>query len=151
MSGEIQLTIIGNMVADAELRFTPSGAAVSNFSVACTPRLYKNGDWVDGETTFLRVAAWKELGENVAETLTKGMRVIVTGRLKQRSYETKDGEKRTIIEMEADEVGPSLKYATAKVNRVTRGKENRHEAAASGRDNSDWGDPWGDGSTEPPF
>jgi single-strand DNA-binding protein len=128
MANETLLTIIGNMVQDPELRFTPSGAAVANFSVASTPKTFDRNanEWKDGESLFMRCAAWKELGENVAETLTKGMRVVVTGRLKSRSYETKEGEKRTVIELEVDEIGPSLRWATAKVTRANR------QAGASG-------------------
>jgi single-strand DNA-binding protein len=123
MAGETVITIEGNLTNDPELRFAPSGSAVSNFTVASTPRTFdrQSNEWKDGETLFMRVAAWRELGENIAESLVKGMGVIVTGRLKSRSYETKEGEKRTIIEMEADNVGPSLKWATAKVARSQRG------------------------------
>jgi single-strand DNA-binding protein len=122
MAGETTLNITGNLTGDPELRFTPSGSAVANFTVAATPRTFdrNSNEWKDGETLFMRCAAWKELGENVAETLKKGMRVMVEGRLKQRSYETKEGEKRTVIELEADEVAPSLKYATANVTRTQR-------------------------------
>jgi single-strand DNA-binding protein len=124
MAGETILTIEGNLTNDPELRFAPSGSAVSNFTVASTPRTFdkQSNEWKDGETLFMRVAAWRELGENVAESLVKGMGVIVTGRLKSRSYETKEGEKRTIIEMEADNIGPSLKWATAQVKRAQRGQ-----------------------------
>ena len=123
MAGETQICVVGNMVADADLRFTPSGAAVANFTIASTPRTFdkQRNEWVDGEALFLRCAAWKQLGENVAESLTKGMQVIVQGRLKSRSYETKEGEKRTSIELEVDAVGPSLQFATATVNRGGRG------------------------------
>lgn len=123
MAGETQITVVGNMVADADLRFTPSGAAVANFTVASTPRTFdkQRNEWVDGEALFLRCAAWKQLGENVAESLTKGTQVIVQGRLKSRSYETKEGEKRTSMELEVDAVGPSLQFATATVNRGGRG------------------------------
>jgi single-strand DNA-binding protein len=105
------------------LRFTPSGAAVANFTVASTPRIYdrQSGDWKDGEALFLRCNIWREAAENVAESLTRGARVIVTGRLKQRSFETREGEKRTVMEVEVEEIGPSLKYATAKVNKASRG------------------------------
>jgi single-strand DNA-binding protein len=122
MAGETILHITGNLTGDPELRFTPSGSAVANFTVAATPRTFdrNSNEWKDGETLFMRCAAWKELGENVAETLKKGMRVMVEGRLKQRSYETTAGEKRTVIELEADEVAPSLKYATANVTRTQR-------------------------------
>ena len=119
MAGETTITVIGNLTADPELRFTPSGSAVANFTVASTPRTFdrQSNEWKDGETLFLRGSVWRESAENVAESLTKGMRVIVTGRLKSRSYETKEGEKRTVIELEVDEIGPSLRYATAKVSR----------------------------------
>ena len=122
MAGETTITVIGNLTSDPELRFTPSGSAVANFTVASTPKTFdrNSNEWKDGETLFLRCAVWKEAAENVAESLTKGMRVIVSGRLKSRSYETKEKEKRTVIELEVDEVGPSLKYANAKVNRTQR-------------------------------
>jgi single-strand DNA-binding protein len=123
MAGETLITVVGNLTADPELRFTPSGAAVANFTVASTPRNFDRqaGEWKDGEALFMRCNVWRQAAENVAETLTRGMRVMVSGRLKQRSYETREGEKRTVVELEVDEVGPSLKYATAKVNRVSRG------------------------------
>ena len=122
MAGETTITVIGNLTSDPELRFTPSGSAVANFTIASTPRTFdrQSNEWKDGETLFLRAAVWREAAENVAESLTKGMRVIVTGRLKSRSYETKEGEKRTVIELEVDEIGPSLRYANAKVNRTQR-------------------------------
>jgi single-strand DNA-binding protein len=122
MAGETVLTVVGNLVDDPELRFTPSGAAVANFRIASTPRTFdKNtNEWVDGEALFLSCAIWRQAAENVAESLQKGMRVVVQGRLKQRSYETREGEKRTVYELDVDEVGPSLKYATAKVARTTR-------------------------------
>jgi len=122
MAGETTITVIGNLTNDPELRFTPSGSAVANFTVASTPRTFdrQSNEWKDGETLFLRASIWREAAENVAESLTKGMRVIVTGRLKSRSYETKEGEKRTVIELEVDEIGPSLRYASAKVNRTQR-------------------------------
>ena len=114
------------MVADPELKFTPSGAAVANFTAASTPRTLdrQSGKWCDGDSLFLRCALWRQAGENVAESLTRGARVIVQGRLKQRSFETKEGEKRTVVELEVDEIGPSLRYATAKVTEVTRSKGN---------------------------
>ena len=123
MAGETQITVVGNLTADPDLRFTPSGAAVANFTVASTPRTFdrQRNEWVDGEALFLRCAAWKQLGENVAESLTKGTQVIVQGRLKSRSYETKEGEKRTTMELEVDAIGPSLQFATATVNRGGRG------------------------------
>jgi single-strand DNA-binding protein len=123
MAGDTIITVVGNLTADPELRFTPSGAAVANFTVASTPRQLdkQSGEWKDGEALFLRCNIWRQAAENVAETLTRGARVIVSGRLKQRSYETREGEKRTVVELEVDEVGPSLRYATAKVNKVSRG------------------------------
>ena len=123
MAGDTTITVVGNLTADPELRFTPSGAAVANFTVASTPRIYdrQSGEWKDGEALFLRCNIWREAAENVAESLTRGSRVIVTGRLKQRSFETKEGEKRTVFEVEVEEIGPSLKYATAKVNKASRG------------------------------
>jgi single-strand DNA-binding protein len=123
MAGETTITIVGNLTADPELRFTPAGAAVANFTVAATPRTFdrNSNEWKDGEALFMRCNIWREAAENVAESLTRGSRVIVTGRLKQRSYETREGEKRTVVELEVDEVGPSLKYATAKVNKAGRG------------------------------
>ncbi len=123
MAGETVITIIGNLTNDPELRFTPSGAAVANFTVASTPRTFdrQSNEWKDGETLFMRCSVWREAAENVAESLQRGMRVVVSGRLRSRSYETKEGEKRTVIEMEVDEVGPSLRYATAKVTRASRG------------------------------
>ena len=123
MAGETVITIIGNLTNDPELRFTPSGAAVANFTVASTPRTFdrQSNDWKDGETLFMRCSVWRDAAENVAESLQRGSRVIVTGRLKSRSYETKEGEKRTVVELEVDELGPSLRYATAKVNRTQRG------------------------------
>jgi len=122
MAGETTITVIGNLTNDPELRFTPSGSAVANFTLASTPRTFdrQSNEWKDGETLFLRASVWREAAENVAESLTKGMRVIVSGRLKSRSYETKEGEKRTVIELEVDEIGPSLRYANAKVNRTQR-------------------------------
>ncbi|MBY8858964.1 single-stranded DNA-binding protein [Nocardia sp. CA2R105] len=123
MAGDTVITVIGNLTADPELRFTPAGAAVANFTVASTPRVFDRNanEWKDGEALFLRCNIWREAAENVAESLTRGSRVIVSGRLKQRSYETREGEKRTVVELEVDEIGPSLRYATAKVNRTTRG------------------------------
>lgn len=122
MTGEPIITVVGNLAADPELRFTPSGAAVANFTVASTPRTFnrQTNEWDDGETLWLRCSAWREMAENAAESLVKGNRVVVTGRLKQRSYETNEGEKRTAYEMDVDEVGPSLKYATARVTRTER-------------------------------
>ena len=123
MAGDTVITIIGNITGDPELRFTPSGAAVANFTVASTPRQFDrtSNEWKDSETLFMRCSVWRDAAENVAESLQRGTRVLVSGRLKSRSYETKEGEKRTVIELDVDEVGPSLKYATAKVNRTQRG------------------------------
>ena len=120
--GDTNITVVGNLVADPELRFTPAGAAVANFRVASTPRRFnqQTNQWEDGEALFLTCNVWRSAAENVAETLTKGMRVIVTGKLKQRSYQTREGESRTVFEIEVDEVGPSLRYATAQVNRNPR-------------------------------
>ena len=122
MAGETVITVVGNLTNDPELRFTPSGAAVASFTVASTPRTLDKAtnEWKDGEALFLRCSIWRQAAENVAESLQRGARVIVQGRLKQRSFETKEGEKRTVIELDVDEVGPSLKYATAKVNKTTR-------------------------------
>jgi len=123
MAGETVLTIIGNLTNDPELRFTPSGAAVANFTVASTPRTFdkNSNEWKDGETLFMRCSVWREAAENVAESLTRGTRVIVSGRLRSRTYDTKEGEKRTVVELEVDEVGPSLRYATTKVSKTSRG------------------------------
>ena len=123
MAGDTVITLVGNLVDDPELRFTPSGAAVANFRIASTPRTFdrQSNEWKDGEALFLTCNVWRQAAENVAESLTKGMRVIVQGRLKQRSYETREGEKRTVFEVEVDDVGPSLTFATAKVNRTPRG------------------------------
>jgi len=122
MAGDTVLTIVGNLTADPELRFTPAGAAVANFTVASTPRNFdrQSNEWKDGEALFMRCTIWREAAENVAETLTRGSRVIVQGRLKQRSYETREGEKRTVVELEVDEIGPSLRYASAKVTKSGR-------------------------------
>ena len=122
MAGDTVITVVGNLTGDPELRFTPSGAAVANFTVASTPRTFdrQSNEWKDGDTLFLRCSIWREAAENVAESLTKGTRVIVSGRLVQRSYETREGEKRTVYELQVDEVGPSLRYASAKVTRTQR-------------------------------
>ena len=154
MAGETVITVVGNLTADPELRFTPSGAAVANFTVASTPRFFdrSTSEWKDGEALFLRCSLWRQAAENVAETLTRGMRVIVQGRLRQRSYETKGGEKRTAVELEVDEIGPSLRYATAKVNKASRGGSGFGGQPSGG---GPWGSaPAGAGSAqldEPPF
>jgi single-strand DNA-binding protein len=123
LNGDTYITVVGNLTGDPELRFTPSGAAVANFTIASTPRTFdrQTNEWKDGDTLFLNCSVWRQAAENVAESLQKGMRVMAQGRLKARSYETREGEKRTVMELEVEEVGPSLKYATAKVARVTRG------------------------------
>ncbi len=123
MAGETPITLIGNLTADPELRFTPNGAAVANFTVASTPRTFdrQTNEWRDGDSMFINCSVWRQYAENVAESLSKGTRVIVSGRLKARSYETREGEKRTVFEVDVDEVGPALRYATAKVTRTTGG------------------------------
>jgi single-strand DNA-binding protein len=171
MAGDTIMTVIGNLTADPELRFTASGAAVANFTVASTPRTFDraSGEWKDGEALFLRCNIWRQPAENVAESLTRGSRVIVSGRLKQRSFETKEGEKRTVIELEVDEIGPSLRYATAKVNRAQRsdssgggggGGFGGSGSGGSSRPSAPADDPWGSApaagsaggySDEPPF
>ena len=122
-AGDTVITVIGNLTADPELRFTPAGAAVANFTVASTPRIFdrNTNEWKDGEALFLRCNIWRDAAENVAESLSRGTRVVVSGRLKQRSFETREGEKRTVVELEVDEIGPSLRYATAKVTKTPRG------------------------------
>jgi single-strand DNA-binding protein len=169
MAGDTVITIIGNLTADPELRFTPSGAAVANFTVASTPRQFDrtSNDWKDGETLFMRCSVWRDAAENVAESLQRGTRVLVSGRLKSRSYETKEGEKRTVVELDVEEVGPSLKYATAKVNRTQRGSGgggfNGGQGGQGGQGGSQGGgsnsgsggqgapavDPWATGSPAP--
>jgi single-strand DNA-binding protein len=122
MAGETTITVVGNLTDDPELRFTPSGAAVAKFRIASTPRTMdrQSGEWKDGEPLFLACNIWRDAAEHVAESLQRGARVIVQGRLRQRSYETREGEKRTVYELEVDEIGPSLRYATAKVQRMSR-------------------------------
>ena len=158
MSGEPIITIIGNLTADPELRFTPSGAAVASFTVASTPRTFDRqaGEWKDGETLFMRCSIWRDAAENVAESLTKGTRVIVQGRLVQRSYTTREGENRTVVEMQVDEIGPSLRYAKAQVTRQPRGGGQPSQPTAFGSGNvpASAQDPWGTGGAptgEPPF
>ncbi len=157
MAGDTVITVVGNLTDDPELRFTSSGAAVANFTVASTPRFFdKNtNDWKDGDALFLRCSIWRQAAENVAETLTKGARVIVQGRLKQRSYETREGEKRTVYELDVDEVGPSLKYATAKVVKVTRaGGGGFGGGGGSSQPSAPAADPWASAAPaddEPPF
>ncbi|NLA29780.1 MAG: single-stranded DNA-binding protein [Propionibacterium sp.] len=123
MAGETQITLVGNLTADPELRFTPSGAAVANFTVASTPRTFdrQTNEWKDGDSMFLNCSIWRQAAENVAESLSKGMRVIVSGRLRSRSYDDREGNRRTVFEVDVDEIGPSLRYATAKVTRASSG------------------------------
>lgn len=168
MAGETIITVVGNLTADPELRFTPSGAPVANFTVASTPRTFdrQSGEWKDGDAMFLNCAVWRQAAENVAESLTKGMRVIVQGRLRSRSYETREGEKRTVFEVEVEEIGPALKYATAKVTRSSSGGGGgSYSGGGSSGGGSSWSnnsggqndrsagaDPWASAqSEEPPF
>ena len=178
MAGDTIITVIGNLTADPELRFTPSGAAVANFTVASTPRTFdrNTNEWKDGEALFLRCNIWREAAENVAESLTKGTRVIVSGRLKQRSYDDREGQRRTVVELEVDEIGPSLRYATAKPTRTQRGGGgggfggggqgggggySQQPAQQAPRQNQPAEDPWGSapaagssfggGNDDPPF
>ena len=183
MAGDTQITVVGNLVDDPELRFTPSGAAVANFRIASTPRTFDKqaNEWKDGEALFLSCSVWRQAAENVAESLQKGMRVVVQGNLRSRQYETREGEKRTVFEIQVDEVGPSLKYATAKVTRTQRSGGSSYGGRPAGRrpgqgapaDNDPWAtpaqgqrrspqvggaapanDPWatpGVSSDEPPF
>jgi single-strand DNA-binding protein len=171
MSGETILTLVGNLTADPELRFTPAGAAVANFTVASTPRTFDkaSGEWKDGDALFMRCNVWRQAAENVAESLVRGSRVVVQGRLKQRSFEH-DGQKRTVVEMEVDEVGPSLRYATAKVTRTQRsggggggfggggggGYSGGGSSGGGGQQDDPWATPTGGSggagySDEPPF
>jgi single-strand DNA-binding protein len=155
-AGDINVTVVGNLTNDPELRFTPSGAAVASFTVASSSRVLDKttNEWKDGETTYLRCSVWRQYAENVAESLTKGTRVMVTGRLKQRSYETREGEKRTVMEIEVDDVGPALRYATAKVNRVQR-SGGGFGGESGGASSAPADDPWSTapaaGFDEPPF
>ena len=149
MAGETIITLVGNLTADPELRFTPSGAPVANFTVASTPRTFDRttSEWKDGEAMFINCSVWRQAAENVAETLTKGMRVIVQGRLRARSYETREGEKRTVFEVDVDEVGPALRYATAKVTRTTGGgggggSWQGNQGGGNSGGNSQQSDPW---------
>ena len=173
MAGDTVITVVGNLTADPELRFPPAGAAAANFTVASTPRIFdrQSNEWKDGDALFMRCNIWREAAENVAESLTRGSRVIVQGRLKQRSYETREGEKRTVVELEVDEIGPSLRYATAKVSKAGRGGGGgggfggSSGGSGGGRPSSNANvggdDPWGNapqagsfggsGDDEPPF
>ena len=170
MAGETTITVVGNLTDDPDLRFTPSGAAVANFTVASTPRFFdkQTNEWKDGDALFLRCSIWRQAAENVAESLHRGTRVIVSGRLRQRSYETREGEKRTVFELDVDEIGPSLKYATAKTTKTTRSGIRWRQRTRDGG-NDPWAtaapvqgggqqgagsDPWAapaGGSDEPPF
>lgn len=144
-AGDTTITVIGNLTDDPELRFTPSGAAVAKFRVASTPRFMDKttNEWKDGEPLFLSCTVWRQAAENVAESLQRGSRVIVVGRLKQRTYDTREGEKRTVIELEVDEVGPSLRYATAKVQKMQRSGGTGGGLGASGSSGSTFNeDPW---------
>lgn len=146
MAGETTITVIGNLTNDPELRFTPSGAAVANFTIASTPRTFdrQSNEWKDGETLFLRCGVWREAAENVAESLTKGTRVVAQGRLKSRSYQTKEGENRTVMELEVDEIGPSLRYASAKVTRTQRSSGGGGgQSYDGGQQSAPADDPWG--------
>lgn len=166
MAGETVITVVGNLTSDPELRYTQNGLAVANFTIASTPRTFDraSNDWKDGEALFLRASVWREFAEHVAGSLTKGSRVIATGRLKQRSYETKEGEKRTSFEIEIDEIGPSLRYATAQVTRTSSSRDgggaqrgqvaDEPWAAAAPADSNSGGDVWntpGNFSDETPF
>jgi single-strand DNA-binding protein len=144
MAGETVITVVGNLVDDPELRFTPSGAAVANFRIASTPRTFdrQTNEWKDGDALFLSCSVWRQAAENVAESLQRGMRVVVQGRLKSRTYETREGEKRTVFEIEVEEVGPSLKYATAKVTRTTRQGGGGGYSGGGGAAQSGGDDPW---------
>jgi single-strand DNA-binding protein len=146
MAGDTTITIVGNLTDDPELRFTPSGAAVAKFRVASTPRFLDraSGEWKDGEPLFLSCTVWRQAAENVAESLQRGARVIVSGRLRQRSYETREGEKRTVIELEVDEIGPSLRYATAKVQKMSRSSGGGGFGASGGGQGGggNFDDPW---------
>ena len=158
MAGETTITLVGNLTADPELRFAPNGAAVANFTVASTPRTFDRqaNEWKDGDAMFLNCSVWRQYAENVAESLTKGQRVIVYGRLKSRSYETREGEKRTVFEVDVDEVGPALRSATAKVTRTSGGgtapQATTQPAADPWAATTKGGDPWASkGPAEPPF
>jgi len=163
-AGDTQITIVGNLVADPELRFTPAGQPVATFRVASTPRIRDaaSGEWKDGDSLFLTCNVWRQAAENVAESLQRGMRVIVSGRLRQRQYETKEGEKRTVYEVEVDDVGPSLRNASAKVNRAQRsgagfgggqggGNQGGQGSSGGGRAEDPWASDSGGYSDEPPF
>ena len=153
MAGETVITVVGNLTADPELRYTQNGLAVANFTIASTPRTFDraSNDWKDGEALFLRASVWREFAEHVAGSLTKGMRVVATGRLRQRSYETKEGEKRTSIELEVDEIGPSLRYATAQVTRATSGGAGGGGGSFGGGNGGNGGNRGGQQAVEEPW
>ena len=158
MAGETQITLVGNLTAAPELRFTPSGAAVANFTVASTPRTFdrQTNEWRDGEAMFLNCSVWRQAAENVAESLTKGMRVIVQGRLRARSYDDREGNRRTVFEVQVDEIGPSLRYATAQVARTSSGQGGgQPQAQGWGQQPQgqpqQQGDPWANSGDTPPF
>lgn len=144
MAGETVITVVGNLVDDPELRFTPSGAAVANFRIASTPRTFdrQTNEWKDGDALFLSCSVWRQAAENVAESLQRGMRVVVQGRLKSRQYETREGEKRTVFEIEVEEVGPSLKYATAKISKTSRSGSGGGGGFGGGSGSTGGDDPW---------
>ncbi len=152
MAGETIITVVGNLTDDPDLRFTPSGAAVANFTVASTARFFdkQTSEWKDGDPLFMRCSVWRQAAENVAESLQRGMRVIVQGRLKQRSYETREGEKRTVVELDVDEIGAALKYATAKITKTTRsggGDGGGYNAGGAGGGGAAANDPWSSNSS----
>jgi len=149
MAGETVITVVGNLTADPELRYTQNGVAVANFTIASTPRTFdrQSGEWKDGDPLFMRASVWREFAEHVSNSLTKGARVVATGRLRQRSYETKEGEKRTTIEMEVDEIGPSLRYATAAVTKQSSGGGGSRQVAADDQ----WASPASGGQTQDPW
>lgn len=159
MAGETVITIVGNLTADPELRTTRNGGTVANFSIAATPRVFdkQSNQWVDGDALFLRCSAWRDLASHCAQTLRKGMRVIAQGRLQQRSYQAQDGSNRTVVELQVDEIGPSLKYATAQVQRIQHGggfqpAQNQQQAAPAQTATQDTGaDSWGAPAGEPDF
>ena len=144
MAGETIITVVGNLTGDPELRYTQNGLAVANFTIASTPRNFDraSNDWKDGDALFMRASVWREFAEHVAGSLTKGSRVIATGRLKQRSYETKEGEKRTSIELEVDEIGPSLRYATAQVTRAASSRDGGGGARGGSQQSQVAEEPW---------
>ena len=154
MAGETIITVVGNLTADPELRYTQNGLPVANFTIASTPRTLKDGEWKDGDPLFLRASVWREFAEHVAGSLTKGMRVIAQGRLRQRSYQDREGNQRTAIELEVDEIGPSLRYATAQVTRAAS-KADAQKTTAQPASEEQWSTPsggeWGSFGDDTPF